>query len=54
MAVPRGTIAGADIKHIEVWIISEGMPGITGPEIDQLYKDAAAWLDGADSPGNPL
>jgi len=38
---------GYDVKR-------QGMPGITGPEIDQLYKDAAAWLDGADSPGNPL
>ena len=30
-----------------------GLPGLKGPEIEQLYRDGAAWLQGADSPGRP-
>ena len=30
-----------------------GLPGLTGPEIEQLYRHGAAWLQGADSPGRP-
>lgn len=30
-----------------------GLPGLKGPEIEQLYRDGAAWLQGAASPGRP-
>lgn len=30
-----------------------GLPGLKGPEVEQLYRDGAAWLQGADSPGRP-
>ena len=28
-----------------------GLPATVGPEVDRLYAQAAAWLDGADDPG---
>ena len=31
-----------------------GLPAITGPEIDKLYQDGAAWLGGAAGPGRPV
>lgn len=30
-----------------------GLPGLKGSEIDKLYADGRAWLDGAASPGRP-
>ncbi|MES2604667.1 MAG: nuclear transport factor 2 family protein [Pseudomonadota bacterium] len=30
-----------------------GLPGLKGPEVEQLYRDGAAWLAGAASPGRP-
>jgi len=30
-----------------------GLPAITGPEIERLYADGAAWLAGAEGPGRP-
>jgi hypothetical protein len=30
-----------------------GLPSITGPEIEKLYREGKAWLAGADSPGRP-
>ena len=30
-----------------------GLPALTGPEIDKLYSEGAAWLEGAQSPGRP-
>ena len=30
-----------------------GMPGLKGPEVEQLYADGRAWLEGAPSPGRP-
>ena len=30
-----------------------GLPGLKGPETEQLYRDGAAWLQGAGSPGRP-
>lgn len=30
-----------------------GLPSVKGPEIEQLYSDGAAWLQGAASPGRP-
>jgi hypothetical protein len=31
-----------------------GLPGLRGPEVAKLYKEGAAWLVGADTPGEPL
>jgi hypothetical protein len=30
-----------------------GLPGLRGPEVEQLYADGAAWLNGAADPGRP-
>ena len=31
-----------------------GLPGLRGPEVQKLYTEGAAWLAGADKPGEPL
>ena len=40
------TMVGYDVKR-------SGMPGLKGPEVEQLYADGAAWLAGAPTPGRP-
>jgi hypothetical protein len=30
-----------------------GMPGLKGPEVEKLYAEGKAWLEGAPSPGRP-
>tara|TARA_B100001123_G_scaffold257583_1_gene287209 strand:+ start:78 stop:698 length:621 start_codon:yes stop_codon:yes gene_type:complete len=30
-----------------------GMPGLKGPEVEKLYAEGKAWLDGFDAPGKP-
>ena len=30
-----------------------GLPGLKGPEVEQLYREGTAWLQGAHSPGRP-
>jgi SnoaL-like domain len=39
------TMAGFDVKG--------GLPGWTGPEVDQLQAEGAAWLAGSAEPGKP-
>lgn len=31
----------------------KGMPGLKGPEVEQLYAEGNAWLKGSPTPGNP-
>ncbi|HET7130749.1 MAG TPA: nuclear transport factor 2 family protein [Gammaproteobacteria bacterium] len=31
-----------------------GLPGVRGPEVEKLYAEGAAWLDGSPHPGQPL
>lgn len=31
-----------------------GLPGVRGPEVEKLYAEGAAWLDGSPKPGEPL
>lgn len=40
------TKAGFDVKL--------GLPGLRGPEVDKLYAEGRAWLEGSDTPGEPL
>lgn len=40
------TQVGYDVKR-------SGMPGLKGPEVEQLYREGQAWLDGSRSPGEP-
>jgi hypothetical protein len=37
---------GYDVKQ-------SGMPGLKGPEVEKLYAEGRAWLEGSDSPGEP-
>lgn len=37
------TKAGFDVKR--------GLPGVRGPEVEQLYAEGRAWLEGAPTPG---
>jgi hypothetical protein len=30
-----------------------GLPGLKGPEVEKLYAEGKAWLEGAKSPGRP-
>ena len=34
-------------------VAKAGLPGLKGPEIEKLYQEGQAWLDGAESPGRP-
>lgn len=40
------TQIGYKVKH-------SGMPGVKGPEMEKLYAEGKAWLEGVDSPGRP-
>jgi hypothetical protein len=40
------TQVGYDVKR-------SGMPGLKGPEVEQLYAEGRAWLDGSAEPGSP-
>ena len=31
----------------------KGMPGLKGPEVEQLYAEGRAWLEGSPAPGTP-
>jgi hypothetical protein len=31
-----------------------GLPGLRGPEVETLYAEGRAWLDGSSTPGKPL
>jgi len=31
-----------------------GLPGVRGPEVEKLYAEGVAWLDGSAKPGEPL
>jgi hypothetical protein len=40
------TKAGFDVK--------DGLPGLRGPAVEQLYAEGKAWLAGSTKPGQPL
>jgi hypothetical protein len=33
--------------------VKGGLPGLTGPAVEQLYDEGAKWLEGSDEPGVP-
>ena len=37
--------AGFDVKL--------GLPGVRGPEVEKLYREGRAWLEGSVRPGEP-
>ena len=34
--------------------VKDGLPGSRGPEVEKLYDEGKAWLDGSKRPGEPL
>jgi hypothetical protein len=34
--------------------VLRGLPGLRGPEVELLYEEGAAWLEGSATPGVPL
>jgi len=34
--------------------VKNGLPGLRGPEVEVLYAEGKAWLEGSPSPGRPL
>jgi len=34
--------------------VKKALPGLRGPEVEKLYAEGAAWLAGAERPGEPL
>jgi hypothetical protein len=34
--------------------VKNGLPGLRGPEVERLYAESKAWLEGSSSPGQPL
>jgi SnoaL-like domain len=34
--------------------VKEGLPGLRGPEVEKLYAEGKAWLDGSEKPGEVL
>jgi hypothetical protein len=34
--------------------VKDGLPGLRGPEVEQLYAEGRAWLAGSPTPGQPL
>jgi len=34
--------------------VKNGLPGTTGPAVQTLYAEGAAWLNGSDTPGAAL
>lgn len=36
------------------FVVKAGLPGLTGPVVENLYAEGKAWLDGSASPGTPL
>ena len=34
--------------------VKDGLPGLRGPEVEKLYDEGKAWLDGSKRPGEPL
>lgn len=40
------TQIGYEVKH-------SGLPGLKGPEVEKLYAEGRAWLEGSERPGEP-
>ena len=34
--------------------VKQGLPGLRGPEVEKVYAEGKAWLEGSDKPGVPL
>jgi len=47
---PEGYCHLAYLQSLNGMDVKTDMPGLRGPEVDELYGKGRAWLDGSDSP----
>jgi 2,4-dienoyl-CoA reductase-like NADH-dependent reductase (Old Yellow Enzyme family) len=50
---PRGYRHLAYLQTKAGFTVKTGLPGLTGPEVERLYAEGAAWLAGSPTPGLP-
>lgn len=53
-AFPLGYRHLAYLQQEAGFTIKQGLPGLTGPAVETLYAEGAAWLDGSPTAGTPL
>jgi hypothetical protein len=53
-AFPPGYRHLAYLQLEQGFDVTGGLPGLTGPVVENLYREGAAWLDGSAAPGVPL
>ncbi len=50
---PEGYRHLAYVQTKNGFTVKTGLPGLRGPEIEKLYGEGRAWLEGDDAPGRP-
>jgi len=53
-AFPPGYRHLAYLQREQGFDVKDGLPGLTGPVVENLYAEGAAWLGGSATPGVPL
>jgi hypothetical protein len=51
---PEGYCHLAYVQSKDGFSIKAGLPGLRGPEVEKLYAEGRAWLEGSALPGEPL
>ena len=51
---PEGYRHLAYLQEKNGFKVKDGLPGLRGPAVENLYAEGKAWLDGSDRPGEPL
>jgi len=51
---PEGYRHLAYLQSKNGFSVKAGLPGLRGPEVEKLYAEGQAWLDGSPRPGIPL
>jgi hypothetical protein len=51
---PEGYCHLAYLQSKNGFQVKNGLPGLRGPEVEKLYAEGKAWLEGSSSPGLPL
>ena len=53
LAWPEGYRYLAYLQAEDGFSIKDDLPGLTGPAVEQLYREGSGWLSGAERPGVP-
>jgi hypothetical protein len=51
---PEGYRHLAYLQAMNGFQVKAGLPGLWGPEVEKLYAEGRAWLEGSPTPGQPL